>query len=87
MHCLVLGVTLMLAATVTAGYVVACNNLHREVSGQVQSKLNENPYDTRGEEIKTRSVMISFFEESFNMVCRMYVRYIIDHQGKKNIRN
>lgn len=44
----------LLAIVVTSGYIVACENLHGFVSKNVQSKLNTNPYDTRGEEILTR---------------------------------
>jgi len=53
-HCLITCLALLLTLIVTSGYIVACENLHETVSKNVQSKLNVNPYDTRGEEILTR---------------------------------
>ena len=53
-HCAVMALAFLLTAITTGGYVSACNNLHSGVRNQVTQKLNTNPHDTRGEEIKTR---------------------------------
>jgi len=53
-HVAVSCLALLLTVITTAGYVSACNNLHSGVRNQVTSKLNIDPYSTRGEEIKTK---------------------------------
>jgi len=54
LHIAVTLLALLLTLLTTTGYIVACDNLHGGVSKNVQAKLNENPYETRGEEILTR---------------------------------
>jgi len=53
-HVAVSCLALLLTVVTTAGYVSACNNLHSGVRNQVRNKLNIDPYNTRGEEIKTK---------------------------------
>ena len=51
----VLTLTLViLTISVTAGYGVACNNISDKLSGQLRTKLNQDPDILRGERIDER---------------------------------
>jgi len=53
-HLVVTLLALLLTLLTTSGYIMACENLQGQVSGNIANKLNANPYETRGEEILTR---------------------------------
>lgn len=44
----------ILTISVTAGYGVACNNISDKLSGQLRTKLNQDPDILRGERIDER---------------------------------